>query len=554
MVANHNSAARLTPPDVFRGTWHHKLILAAAMLLVVGDGRVAGSDVTLPEDSASLSAVCVSLKAATVRLISGTDVSSGVIISREGHILTVAHGLKKEHDSAIVLFHDGVVSEAAVLLRDTNVDAAVLKLKSLPSDRPLIPISTRPVATTDKGISVIAAGYPGREKNGLSPVMRVGELLAVEATSLRSSCALTAGDSGGPLVDLSGRLIGLHRQIGLGAESNHHIPVERIADAVKPLLDLRQTSLSSPATIQTSSALSRTMPVISEAVIKVCRDRTVEIFQGESLERVALGTLLDQQHVATKLSALTPDAAIHCRFADGSKTLSTLVKSKVALDFCILKLSTSREGVIALDSVGIDETGLLYLPIAASIGTDGQIRSGLLTRVQHVEPSLVGKLGALLEVDHEAKAVRVKSVAPNSTAANARLLTGDRISRLCKQPISSLDDVAVLVRGREPGDWIRFQWERDSMLQSTSAQLQHDPGERFERTEFLDGRSGRVSERRSGFAGVFQHDVALAPDQCGGPVCDLSGQVIAINIARRARESTLAVPLDQALNELQAGP
>lgn len=554
MDANRNSASRLTPPDVFRGTWLYKLVLAAAMFLVAVEGRVVGIAATLQENPTSLSAVCVPLKAATVRLISGTDVSSGVIISREGHILTVAHGLKKEHESATVLFHDGVVSEAAVLLRDTKVDVAVLKLKSVPPDRPLTPISARPVVTTDKGISVIAAGYPGREKNGLSPVMRVGDLLAVETTSLRSSCTLTAGDSGGPLVDLSGRLIGLHRQIGLGAESNHQIPVERIADAVKPLLDLMQMPLNPPTTIQTSSALPRTVPVISDAVAKVCRERTVEIFQGERLERIVLGTLLDQQHVATKLSELLPDAPIHCRFADGSKTLSTLVKSKVALDFCILKLSTSQEDVTALDSVGVDETGLLFRPIAASIGTDGQVRSGLLTRVQHVEPSLIGKLGAVLEVDRVARAVRVMSVAPNSTAANARLLTGDRISGLCEQPMSSLDEVASILNSRQPGDWIRFQWERDAMLQSTSAQLQHDPGERFERTEFLDGRSGRVSERRSGFEGVYQHDAALAPDQCGGPLCDLSGRIIAINIARRARESTLAVPLDEVLNELLPAP
>jgi len=531
------------------------MLVAAVLIVVYAWGLFERRIVAAEDSSASMSAVCIPLRAATVRLICGTDVSSAVIITREGHILTVAHGLRKEHASATVLFHDGVTSEAEILLRDPVADVALLKLKNVSPDRPLTPVATGPFRTVVKSTSVIAAGYPGREKSGLSPVLRLGELLAVEATSLRTSCTLTAGDSGGPLIDLSGRLIGLHRQIGLGAESNHHIPIERIAEAVKPLLDLMQTPLNQtpldqPATTQNSSALPLHLRAISDAVTSSCLERTVEIRQGESLERIVLGTLLDREHVATKLSELTPEIPILCRFHDGSQTLSTIVKSNVALDLCILKLAKSRERVAALESVGVDETRLLYIPIAASIGTDGMVRSGLLTRVQHAEPALPGKLGAVLEIDDAATGVRVKAVAPNSTAANARLLVGDRISELNQQPTANLDEVASLLQNQQPGDWLSLQFQRDQSFHTSFARLQHDPASRFERTEFLDGRSGRVSERRSGFEAVFQHDVALAPNQCGGPLCDFSGHVIAINIARRARESTLAIPIDTALSQL----
>ena len=492
------------------------------------------------------------MRAATVRLVCGTDVSSGVIVTRDGHILSVSHGLAKDLQTATVVFFDGVTADADILLRDPDTDVAVLKLKNVLPDRDPLPVATAPFRQPVKGLNVISSGYPGREKNGLSPVIRLGELLAVEVTALRSSCTLTSGDSGGPLVDLSGRLIGLHRQIGLGSESNHHIPIERITVAVKSVVDLSHLSRRTPANNSDPAALPRQFPMVSDSVKEICRQRTVEIFQGENQECLSLGTLLNHEWVATKLSELTPEVPVQCRFHDGSQSACMLVKSNVALDLCLLKLETPREGVVALESADISETDLLYSPIAVSIGGEDMNRVGLLTRVQHSEPALVGKLGAVLEMDGAARAVRVKDVAPNSTAGMAGLQTGDRILVVNQESIGRLDDVGAALSKRQPGDWLNFQFERGSTSQSAFARLQHDPGERFERTEFLDGRSGRVSERRSGFASVFQHDAPLSPSQCGGPVCDLSGRIIAINIARRARESTLAVPLDKVMQEIHA--
>jgi len=570
MGRNKDSAFLLPAEDVSRCSW---LLLTepiaprgllrlfvASLLSVLCWSLVAAASVVSDESSAllsqgspgSLSEVCVPLRAATVRLLCGTDVSSGVIVTGEGHILSVSHGLPKDLRTATVVFFDGVTADADILLRDPDTDVAVLKLKSVLPDRELRPVATGPFRQAVKGLNVIAAGYPGREKNGLSPVMRQGELLAVEATTQRSSCTLTSGDSGGPLVDLSGRLIGLHRQIGLGAESNHHIPIERITVAVRSVVDLSDTVQRQPVNNSDPAALPQQFPMVSDAVKEICRQRTVEIFQGETQSVFVQGTLLNHEWVATKLSELTPEVSVQCRFHDGSQSVCTVVKSNVALDLCLLKLKTPQEGMAALESADINETALLYSPIVTSVGGEGLFRLGLLTRVQHAEPALVGKLGAVLEIDGAARAVRVKDVAPNSTAGIAGLQTGDRILTVNQESISRLDDIGAALSKRQPGDWLSFQYERDTRSQSAFARFQHDPGERFERTEFLDGRSGRVSERRSGFASVFQHDAPLSPNQCGGPVCDLSGRLIAINIARRARESTLAIPLSYVMKEVHA--
>ena len=51
-----------------------------------------------------------------------------------------------------------------------------------------------------------------------------------------------------------------------------------------------------------------------------------------------------------------------------------------------------------------------------------------------------------------------------------------------------------------------------------------------------------VSLRLSGFPSVFSHDTIVPRQHCGGPVVDLEGRVVGVNIARIHRYSTLAVP------------
>ncbi|MBC7967399.1 MAG: hypothetical protein H7Z17_15905, partial [Fuerstia sp.] len=47
-----------------------------------------------------VTAICQNLQTATVRVRSGTDTCSGVIVSKSGLVLTVAHGLKPGSDTA----------------------------------------------------------------------------------------------------------------------------------------------------------------------------------------------------------------------------------------------------------------------------------------------------------------------------------------------------------------------------------------------------------------------------------------------------------------------
>ena len=58
-----------------------------------------------------------------------------------------------------------------------------------------------------------------------------------------------------------------------------------------------------------------------------------------------------------------------------------------------------------------------------------------------------------------------------------------------------------------------------------------------------DRMSGKVSVRRTGFKRVIQHEVSLGPLDMGGPLFDLEGRLIGINIAKANRVEFFAIPI-----------
>jgi serine protease Do len=63
----------------------------------------------------------------------------------------------------------------------------------------------------------------------------------------------------------------------------------------------------------------------------------------------------------------------------------------------------------------------------------------------------------------------------------------------------------------------------------------------------MNRMGGPLSERRNGFPTILQHDAVLRPSDCGGPLVDLDGKVIGINIARAGRTESYAAPAEALL-------
>ena len=74
----------------------------------------------------------------------------------------------------------------------------------------------------------------------------------------------------------------------------------------------------------------------------------------------------------------------------------------------------------------------------------------------------------------------------------------------------------------------------------------------------MAGRSlgSELSLKRTGFPTILQHDTVIKPKDCGGPLVDLDGKTVGINIARAGRTETYAIPaedIQKLLPDLKSG-
>lgn len=163
------------------------------------------------------------VKAATVNIQVNNAQGTGIIVSRDGYILTAAHVIGKPNRTARITFPDGSQKEAKTLGVNRNVDSGMLKLEG-EDTYPYIDLGES--ETLNKGQWVIGIGHPGgwNEKRGM--VVRVGRILSKSPRVIRTDCTLVGGDSGGPLVDMDGNLIGIHSRIASQLWENLHVPVD----------------------------------------------------------------------------------------------------------------------------------------------------------------------------------------------------------------------------------------------------------------------------------------------------------------------------------------
>ncbi|HEY5793077.1 MAG TPA: trypsin-like peptidase domain-containing protein [Chthoniobacterales bacterium] len=139
------------------------------------------------------------------------NLGSGVVVSRQGHIITNVHVIRGANEIDARL-NDGRIYPATVLGVDPATDLAVLKIDA---DN-LLPM---PLANSDlvrSGQMVFAVGNP----YGLHETVTQGIISGIGRTSseaanefFQTDTAVNPGNSGGPLINLRGEVIGINNAI-----------------------------------------------------------------------------------------------------------------------------------------------------------------------------------------------------------------------------------------------------------------------------------------------------------------------------------------------------
>lgn len=186
---------------------------------------------------------------------------------------------------------------------------------------------------------------------------------------------------------------------------------------------------------------------------------------------------------------------------------------------------------------------------AASEGKDLAPRNyGVISVQRRSIPFSSGVLGVGLDDYITENAVQpqgalVTEVFAQSGAGRAGVKPDDVITAVDGAPVNSRVALQNLIRRHYPTDIITLSITRGDQSLSLRVQLGDAILATSEDIE-MAYLSGSVNARASDFQAVFQHDTVLAPSDMGGPLVDLDGRVIGINIARAGRTETYAIPAD----------
>lgn len=144
---------------------------------------------------------------------------SGVIVSKEGHVITNHHVIAGQKKIRITL-HGGKTYSAKMVGEDPLLDIAVIKIDS---NEVFTPLKLGDSSQVEVGQLVFAVGNPF----GLGETVTQGIISAKERSLsdnqrdlFQTDAAINPGNSGGPLVNLTGEIIGINVAI-ISADRNN---------------------------------------------------------------------------------------------------------------------------------------------------------------------------------------------------------------------------------------------------------------------------------------------------------------------------------------------
>ena len=378
------------------------------------------------------------------------SLGSGVIVSKEGHILTNNH-VVANMDEVKVWLHDGRDFPAKVIGTDPVTDIAVLKIDA-PGIRPL------PLGDSDQvsvGSIVFAIGNPFglRETVTQGIISATGRQVSDENSNefFQTDTAINPGNSGGPLVNIRGEIIGINSAIGnfSGSGTWQGVGFAIPANAARHAMD----------------SIVRTGRVVRGYLGVVIQDITPELAEqfgipgqtGALIGSTTPGSPADKAglkagDVVTAFNG-KPIKDIRDLFRQVS---STPLNSKVEIRFLRDKKPQTVTATIAEQPAGY------------SAGAQPPSANPPPAQPQGVLPQenpLAGIDVVAIPPDRRSsypdnvRGVMVTGIEPGSSAEN-RLQPGDAIEEVARQPVESPADFARVARTIQPGQRVMLSVAR----------------------------------------------------------------------------------------------
>lgn len=289
--------------------------------------------------------------------------------------------------------------------------------------------------------------------------------------------------------------------------------------------------------------LEQYSPAISDA-----RHSTAQVFEKGGKKQLALATVVSEKgYLISKASEVQKVKEIEILltaspvFPNGLRLGAKLVDTYRPYDLALLQVEPTGLKPAVFSSKDTPSPGSFL--VASGTGSLPLALGVASVNTRNFDDANKGFLGVLLR--STAEGLSVERVTKNSAAHDAGLKEKDIVLKVNGTGIASVEEFIQTIGRLKPTETVKIHIKRESELKDISAVLRRrgefpEALRRFEDPRNL--MSGALSEQRTGFPAAMQHDLYLRPSECGGPITNLDGEVIGINIARSGRIESLAIP------------
>jgi serine protease Do len=278
-------------------------------------------------------------------------------------------------------------------------------------------------------------------------------------------------------------------------------------------------------------------------VIRGPAQSTVRVYADG--QQVALGGVVTSDgFILTKASELY--GSLECVLQDGRRLPADFVGQHRESDLGMLKVGAN-------DLTPLTWSDADAPPIGSWLISPGMKGDPLGIGVVSVKPRPISSPHGLLGVqlrDAE-QGPQVVFILPNSAAQDSGVKVNDIITHINGLSMKSHSELQKTIRKFMPGERVRLSILRGTARESSTVIL-GSAAAANQRQNMQNNLGGpKLSKRNAGFPAALQHDMALHPYQCGGPVVDLDGRAVGINIAHSDRVSSFALPTSVILPLLE---
>ena len=433
-----------------------------------------------------------------------TKVAMGVVIDRDGHVVTTSL-ISPRNEKITIVTTDGREIQAEFLGMDSETHLAVVRAK----DKNLTPVNMGDMKSVSPGTWVGVVSISPEE----TPQVTQGIVSSVSPERLRLNVWVMRGASGSPVVDKEGRMIGLLR--GVYTEES---PV---------ILEFREKEVEASGFVF-SRAEAPASGMAVAIPIDIVKSVTVEIKEKGRVQRGMLGILFGENEDGyIEIAEVEKESPAElAKLEEGDLILQIDGKNLTSPEMLKKEIRKGKPGQsvtlrIKRDNKEMDvkvklgeyteedawremETRFprLFAPEQKFLEIAPRTRQQFVfeTRkfigvsVDPLNKELAEYFGA-----KEGKGLLVSQIREGSPAEKAGLKVGDVLIKADGTELERQGDLSRIIQEKEKGDKIKMEFYRDKKMRSVEVEIEEEEGSgllRFSPEEWKDYTEtwGRSSE------------------------------------------------------------